>query len=123
MNAELKRQIDEVALECNAAGWDGYGAKTVTVAAVADACAFADALDSGLPGPEVGAEPDGVLTFEWYRSTRQTLSVSVHANGILHYAALFGPERICGTEVFQARMPQVLNELITRIEQRAAESF
>jgi hypothetical protein len=123
MNAELKRRIDEVALECNAAGWDGYGAKAVTVAAVAHACAFADALDSGLPAPEVGAEPDGVLTFEWYRSTRQTLSVSVHADGILHYAALFGPERICGTEVFQARMPQVLNELITRIEQRAAESF
>ena len=110
-------------MECNAAGWDGYGAKAVTVAAVADACAFADTLDSGLPGPEVGAEPDGVLTFEWYRSTRQTLSVSVHYDGILHYAALFGPQRICGTEVFQARMPQMLNELITRIKQRDAESF
>jgi hypothetical protein len=54
MNAELKRRIDEVALECNAAGWDGYGAKAVTVAAVAHACAFADAHDTGLPAPHVG---------------------------------------------------------------------
>lgn len=121
MNADLKRQIDEVASECNAARWDGYGAKAVTVSAVADARAFADALDSGLPAPEVGAEPDGVLTFEWYRSTRQTLSVSVHADGILHYAALFGTERICGTETFRARISVVLTDLIMRIEQRDAE--
>ena len=121
MNAELKRQIDEVALEGNAAGWDGYGAKAVTVSAVADARAFADALDSGLPAPEVGAEPDGVLIFEWYRSTRQILSVSVHADGILHYAALFGPEGICGTETFRARIPVVLTDLIMRIEQQDAE--
>ena len=123
MHAELKRKIDEVASECNAEGWDGYGAKAVMVAAVAAACALADALDSGLTVPEIGAEPDGVLTLEWYRSPRWTLSVSVHADGLLHYAALFGPERICGTEVFRARMPQVLNELITRIEQQDAESF
>jgi hypothetical protein len=87
-----------------------------TVSAVADARAFADALDSGLPAPEVGAEPDGVLTFEWYRSTRQILSVSVDADGLLHYAALFGSERICGTEVIQPGMPQVLNELVMRVE-------
>jgi hypothetical protein len=122
MNSELKRRIDEVAVECDVAGWDGYGAKAVTAAAVADAHAFADALDSSLPAPEVGAEPDGVLTFEWHWSARQTLSVSVHGDGVLHYAALLGTERICGTEAFQARMPQVLKELITHIERQDFES-
>jgi hypothetical protein len=57
MNSELKRRIDEVAVECDVAGWDGYGAKAVTAAAVADAHAFADALDSSLPAPEVVLSP------------------------------------------------------------------
>ena len=123
MNPELKRRIDELAGECDATGWDGYGAKAVTAAAVTAARAFADALDSSLFVPEVSAEPDGVLTFEWHRSTRQTLSVSVHVDGLLHYAALVGTERICGTEAFQARTPTVLKDLIARIEQPDADLF
>ena len=41
------------------------------------------ALDTGAPGP---------------------LSVSISPNRELHYAALLGLERICGTEMFRARM-------------------
>jgi len=122
MNLELKRRISEIALECTEAGWDGYGANAVTEAAVADAYKFADAIEYSVPMPDVSAEPDGDLTFEWHRSALQTLSVSVHGSGILHYAALLGAEQICGTEAFQARMPQVLKELITRIERRDSES-
>jgi hypothetical protein len=110
-------------VECGVVGWDGYGAMAVSVAAVADARAFADALESSLPAPTVGAEPDGALTFEWYRSSRQALSVSVQGDGILHYAALLGTERISGTETFRAKMPQVLYDLITRIEEANKESF
>ena len=33
-----------------------------------------------------------------------------------------GPERICGTETFRARMSQVLSDLIARIEERDTES-
>ena len=123
MNSELKLRVEEIAEECSVPGWDGYGANAVTVAAVADARAFNEALDSTLPVPEVGAEPDGALTFEWHRSARLTLSVSVQGSGVLHYAALLGTERICGTEAFRARMPRVLRDLIARIEQRDAESF
>lgn len=122
MNLELKRRIAEIALECAEAGWDGYGANAVTEAAVATAYDFADAIESSVLIPDVSAEPDGALTFEWHRSALQTLSVSLHAHGILHYAALLGVERICGTEAFQARMPQVLKELITRIERQDSES-
>ena len=36
--------------------------------AATDARVFAEALDSSLLVPEVGAEPDGAVTFEWHRS-------------------------------------------------------
>ncbi len=115
MNSELKRRIKEIAEECSVPGWDGYGANAVTAAAVAEARAFAEAIDSSVLVPEVGAEPDGARTFEWHRSARQTLSVSVHGSRALHYAALLGKERICGTEAFRARMPLALRDLIARI--------
>jgi len=104
-------------------GWDGYGADAVTAEAVADARVFAEAIDSSLLVPDIGAEPDGALTFEWHRSARLTLSKSIHGFGVLHYAALLGTERICGTEAFRARMPAVLRDLIMRIEQQDAENL
>ncbi len=122
MNSELKRRIKEIAEECSVPGWDGYGANAVTAAAVAEARAFAEAIDSSVLVPEVGAEPDGALTFEWHRSARQTLSVSVHGSRLLHYAALLGTERICGTEAFRARMPLALGDLIARIGEQDAQS-
>ncbi|MGH7782941.1 MAG: hypothetical protein ACREO5_03745 [Candidatus Binatia bacterium] len=57
MNSELKRQIDEIAVECDVAGWDGYGAKVVTAEALAAACVFADALDFSLHAPKSVLSP------------------------------------------------------------------
>jgi len=123
VNSELKRRIEEIAAECSLPGWDGYGANAVTTAAVMEARAFGEVIDPSLIVPEVGAEPDGALTFEWHRSARQTLSVSVHGSRLLHYAALLGTEKIYGTEEFRTGMPQVLRDLIARIEERDTESF
>jgi len=123
MISELKRWIEEIAHECSVPGWDGYGANAVTAASVGDALSLAEAIDSSLLVPEVGAEPDGAMTFEWHRSARLTLSVSVPGSGALQYAALMGTERICGTEAFQGRLPAVLRDLIMRIAQNGADSF
>jgi hypothetical protein len=43
--------------------WDGYGAEAVGGDAVGVARRFLEALPPGLPRPEVGAEPDGDITF------------------------------------------------------------
>ena len=115
MNSELKRRIEEIAHECSVPGWDGYGANAVTAAAIADARVFAEAFDSSLLVPEVGAEPDGALTFEWHRSALMTLSVSVHGSGVLHYAALLGAAKAYGTEPFVAKVPKVISDLIHRV--------
>ncbi len=75
---------------------------------------FLAGLPLSTPVPSIGAEPDG---------PERTLSVSIGRDGDLHYAALLGAERICETETFRARMPQVLRDLIARIDERDTESF
>jgi hypothetical protein len=41
--------------------------------------------------------------------------VSIDSSGLLHYAALVGPEREYGTKVFVDSIPQVILNLIQRV--------
>ncbi len=109
--------------ECREPNWDGYGAQAAREETYHLAHQFLAALSLSTPMPSIGAEPDGHVTVEWYRSPKRTLSVSIGPDGDLHYAALLSTERICGTETFRARMPQVLSDLVARIEERNRESF
>ncbi len=109
------RQIEEIRQSCSTPGWDGYGGEPVTAATVEQACAFAEAFPADLPLPTIGLEPDGDITFEWYRTRQEILSVSVDRTGTLYYAALLGAQKTHGTELFRGRMPDVLTTLITRL--------
>ena len=108
--------------ECRQPNWDGYGAQSVREETYDLAHQFLAALPLSPSLPSIGTEPDGHITVEWHRSPQRTLSVSISPDGHLHYAALLGAERICGTETFRARMPQVLRDLIALIEERDTES-
>jgi hypothetical protein len=108
--------------ECREPNWDGYSAQAVREETYHLAHRILASLPLGTPVPSVGAEPDGQITFEWYRAPQRTLSVSISPGGDLHYAALFGTERLCGTETFRSRIPAVLTELTMRIEQQDARS-
>ena len=105
----------KVAEECNSANWDGYGAEPITNETFWQAFHFLSALPFGFPPPSVGAEPDGHLTFEWHRSPRRTLSISVSPEGDLHYAALLGASKAYGTEPFSAAVPKIILDLIHRV--------
>jgi len=101
---------------CLVAGWDGYGAAPVCAEAFTQACRFLEALPFGVPAPSVGAEPDGQLTLEWYRSPRRLLSVSISPDGDLHYAAILGPSKAYGTEAFFGEVPRTILGLIHRVQ-------
>jgi hypothetical protein len=107
-------ELQQVASDCRAANWDGYGAAPVTQEAVAQAEAFLRALPLGMRGPSVGVEPDGHLTFEWYHSPSWSLSVSVSPNGWLHYAALLGSSSEYGAVPFLGQLPRAIHDLVTR---------
>jgi hypothetical protein len=102
--------------ECRLPNWDGYGAEPIRDANVLAALRFLGALPYGLSAPGIGADPDGEITLEWHRSRLWTLSISVGADGRLHYSAVLGSSRQHGTEIFSDEVPGVLLDLIRRVQ-------
>lgn len=95
--------------------WDGYGALGVSSNSLQVARELLRALPIGTATPEFGADPDGELTFEWYKSGQRTLSVSVSSEGDLHYAAIIGARKSYGTEPFFGEVPRTILELIGEV--------
>jgi hypothetical protein len=101
--------------ECRETNWDGYQAEPVAEETYQLAAQFLKALPLGASMPAIGAEADGHLTMEWYRSPRRTLSVSISPAGELHYAALMGASKAYGTEPFFGEVPETIMNLINRV--------
>jgi hypothetical protein len=109
------RQLYQVLEECGRSNWNGYGAQPVLFESYERAKRFVRALPFGIPMPEVSAEPDGEITFEWFASPTRVFSVSVGPNNELNYAGLFGASRTYGTEVFHDEIPDVVLSHIKRV--------
>lgn len=101
--------------ECRQPNWDGYGTQPVREESYDLAHQFLAALPLSTPMPSIGAEPDGQISVEWYRSPQRTMSVSISPNGDLHYAALLGSAKTCGREPFTVAVPKVVADLIHRV--------
>ena len=78
---------------------------------------FLEALPLGTESPEISAEPDGAIAFEWYRTPRKVLSASVDPDGSIYYAALLGTSRRHGVDYAQDGVSKDLLELILEIVQ------
>lgn len=115
LDAQLLAELSEVCEECCVADWDCYNALPVTSESHRQAVRFAKSLPAGCPLPSIGAIPCGSITFEWYREPFWTLSVSVSQQGQLHYAALLGEVRACGTFQQFDELPPPLLDLINRV--------
>lgn len=105
-------ELGEVWEECRHAGWDGYEALPVEAETLRGAYTLIESLPLGFPRPSIGAEPDGQLTLEWYKSPMRTLSVSVDPDGFLHYAGLFGASKRYGTLAYFSSAPSELIQLV-----------
>jgi len=99
-NEEWKAQDDEAA---------------VTEEVKDAAIRFVQNLPFGFPQPEVTREPDGHINFEWYRSPRRVLSVSIAPNNRLHWAALIGTESPRGAAWYLERIPASILDQIARV--------
>lgn len=115
MTLEKRKGLSETVEECREPNWDGYGAQPVCDETYRFAYEFLTALPLDTPAPSVGAEPDGHLTVEWYRSLERTLSVSIGTDGNLHFAALLGLTKAYGTEPFVGEVPKIISDLIHRV--------
>ncbi len=117
----LLNELSGVNDDCSDENWDGYGAVPVNQRSYDYAINLIQSMPSEIPDPSVGADPDGELTLEWHRSRWKTLSISVSADGHLHFAALFGNEpngSTSGTIPFFGLFPLELRQLIARVLQK-----
>ena len=109
------KELDAVYEECRNRRGAGQGAEPVQLQTRELARRFLEALPPESPLPSIGAEPDGHLTLEWYRATDWLLSVSVSAEGMLHWAALLGDEDPRGSCRFDGEVPETILYWIHRV--------
>ena len=100
---------------CQEADWDNEAADPINAKTFGIAFRLIEALPTGFPLPTVCAEPDGHLSFEWYKHTRRLLSVSISENGTLYWAALVGSEDSRGSCQFFDEFPSTLLRWIGRV--------
>lgn len=113
----IHEELAEVWEECGQPDWDAYNALPVSRDSVVNAQRLLLALPLGTRLPSIGAVPSGNISLEWHHSRRRSLTVTVSPDGDLHYAALLGPGRTCGTEPFFDEAPQIILDLIARVHQ------
>jgi hypothetical protein len=111
----LNADLADVWEECRQADWDGYGAAALSQDVLRNAYLFLESLPIGFPRPSLGADATGSITVEWYRGPRRQMSVAIDADACLHYAALIGPNRTWGTEVFLGDFPEGFISLLQRV--------
>lgn len=87
------RELQKTFEECSLEGWDGERAKPITKQVLRHAKTFLRSFPLGFESPEVGAEPDGAISLEWYRSPARVISISINPGGRLYFAATIGGDR------------------------------
>lgn len=100
--------LDDAWQAAAAPDWDGYGAAPVSAHVVWAAERFLSAIPEAWPSPEIAADPDGEISFEWARGSHWVFTVSVAGNGQLSYAGLFGLSRVHGVEILAGTLPEAI---------------
>ena len=113
--AQTTSELAAVVGEAGEANWDGYGGRPVSPLTVARAQTFLELLPAAVPAPSLTVDPDGEISFEWYRGPRLLLSVSVGDRNELAYAGLFGASRVFGTEFFIDELPSPVLGALRRL--------
>ena len=109
------RKLDKVFEECSSDGWDGANAKPVLVETLQNAKAFLKSFPLGIEPPDVGAEPDGAITLEWYKSPGKVISISINPGGWLYFAAIIGAKKRHGVDFALCDVSEDLLDLISQV--------
>lgn len=113
------QKLDEVFEECSSAGWDGANAKPIAVETLQNAKAFLKFFPLGIEPPDVGVEPDGAITLEWYKSPDKVISISINPGGWLYFAAIIGAKKRHGVDFALCDVSEDLLGLISQVVRKA----
>jgi len=82
---EAQEALQVVYREATAPGWAGPGSNAVHPLTVEMAQRFLHALPMSMPAPEVNADPDGEISFDWNLGRDRLLAVSIGLSGRLSF--------------------------------------
>jgi hypothetical protein len=100
--------------------WDGAGSKRVehsTYGYAQKLLQFLPTLSNNMALPDIIADTDGEILFEWDYGPRQVFSISIGRDGMLSYAGLFDRNKVHGRVPFVGALPSdILNsfELLSK---------
>jgi hypothetical protein len=100
----LLQELEETAVACSSAGWDGYDAEPVKSEAYSGSSLLIQLLPEGIIPPRVVPEPDGDLALEWILEGDKHFTLSLSGDSII-YAGILGKSRKYGREPFQGELP------------------
>lgn len=92
--------LNEVYQEAIKPGWAGLGSNAVHPLTLDMARRFLNALPPGMDAPEVNADPDGEISFDWDKGRDRLLAVSISLAGRLSFIYRNGSVRLRDTLLF-----------------------
>jgi len=108
-------ELDSIFRDCDSPDWDGYHAMPVRVQTYQNSRRFLEALNGSWLPPSGGVDPDGEISFEWYRGPRLRFSVSIGPEATIVYAGMFGTNTVQGTETFIDELPVGIGQNLRRL--------
>jgi hypothetical protein len=115
--ADLILALIEACSYANAADWDSYGGRGVSLGSYLVTECLLRTFPDRLPLPEISVHPDGELALDWIVGRRQMFAISVGEDGSLLYAGLFGKNKVSGKEIFAGIFPVSLLPHIKRLSE------
>ena len=94
------KAILAAAAEAQSENWDGYGARAFKQDAILNAVKLLKRMPAMMAVDDVYVDANGDVLLEWQSSERCSFTVSVNERGELHFAGMFGLNRMRGREVF-----------------------
>ena len=73
------------------------------------------ALPHDIPDPVIEIDPDGEVSLDWWRGSRQCLSLSISGEGRITIAGLLGHEQVRERAPFIDQMPTTIISQIRRV--------
>jgi hypothetical protein len=120
---QVLTELNEVRAEASCEGWDGYGARPLNPDSYGFAIRFLNALPSTAPLPEVSADAEGEVAFDWVFGERKALTVSVGPTGRCTFAWMLGQRTYRGTDWIDDEIPEeIVSALGKLVRDKAAKA-
>lgn len=94
--AEVGMELAQLMMDCDKDGWDGSVAKRLSGGSEGYARWLLGKLPADIPSPQVGATPEGNVTFDWLGDYGHMVVIEVYPTGDLAYTFVNGDSTATG---------------------------